>query len=331
MKSLARLVFVLGVVQVCACVHYGPTSSSGASSVSATQPVPAGEAIPAAPPPPSASPPAYTGYRDAVEQLRKRCDGGQLGSCVGLGLVYLEGSLVPADRARASSLFQKACEGGDAVGCRELAKLGNPPIAVTVQASPGATVTTSEQVWVNGKLVSQSSSGPPTAAVETVRLGSLPGMFQKECDGGNQQGCVALGMEYWEGNFVAQDRAKGRQLLQAACNAGDKGGCTVLTALEREAAMPAPGTVAIVSDGSKAQAYVADTATATTLLKGVLDMLQTTCTAGNPQACASLGVFYWKGKFVPQDRAKARRFLKTSCDAGEKQGCVLLQALGASR
>lgn len=200
-----------------ACIHFAATAPASAPAASAPEP--------AAPPGTAGASAPYLGYQDAVDQLRQRCDTGRFGACVGLGLLYLHGSLVPSDRARARGLFEKACDGGNRAGCGQLEALRSPTPEL---ASARVKVFTSDHVWVNGKLVSQ----PLNLRVLPTLLSSLPVMFEKECEGGKQQGCVALGLLYWEGNGVARDRARAEQLLQSACDAGDQRGCKILSALE---------------------------------------------------------------------------------------------------
>jgi TPR repeat protein len=61
--------------------------------------------------------------------------------------------------------------------------------------------------------------------------------------------------------------------------------------------------------------------------RGVANMLQTACDAGNMAGCVGLGAMYWQGNLVPRDRALAKQFLRRACSAGDANGCRVLQAL----
>jgi TPR repeat protein len=53
-------------------------------------------------------------------RYKKACDNGDPGGCALLGFAYEKGTGVPQDNANAKELFQKACDGGEALGYREL-------------------------------------------------------------------------------------------------------------------------------------------------------------------------------------------------------------------
>ena len=52
-----------------------------------------------------------------AENLRVSCDAGDATACYDLGLMYEAGAGVTQDRARARSLFQRACDGGLVDAC----------------------------------------------------------------------------------------------------------------------------------------------------------------------------------------------------------------------
>jgi hypothetical protein len=61
-----------------------------------------------------------TTERDRVEAARlyeRACQGGELVGCTNLGLLYEAGEGVPQDQARANGLYQIACEGGELLAC----------------------------------------------------------------------------------------------------------------------------------------------------------------------------------------------------------------------
>jgi len=52
--------------------------------------------------------------------------------------------------------------------------------------------------------------------------------YTKSCDGGDAQGCGALGIMYHEGEGVKQDDFKAVKYYTKACDGGDAWGCGVL-------------------------------------------------------------------------------------------------------
>ena len=61
---------------------------------------------------------SFTTYATTLETHKKSCDQGAANACIQLGVIYADGSGVERDNQKALALFSKACEMGDAVGCR---------------------------------------------------------------------------------------------------------------------------------------------------------------------------------------------------------------------
>ena len=59
-------------------------------------------------------------YQKAAQLYQKACDGGDALGCHNLGLLYKNGQGVNQDYQKAAQLYQKACDGGNAVGCFSL-------------------------------------------------------------------------------------------------------------------------------------------------------------------------------------------------------------------
>lgn len=59
----------------------------------------------------------------ANSELERQCNNGDTGSCVDLGILYFNGDSVKQDYKKANELFSKACEMGNALGCRNLGDL----------------------------------------------------------------------------------------------------------------------------------------------------------------------------------------------------------------
>ena len=66
-------------------------------------------------------------YQKAAELLQKACDGGDVGGCFGLGVLYETGQGVRQNFSTAKQYYGKACDLGLQLGCdsyRELNKKG---------------------------------------------------------------------------------------------------------------------------------------------------------------------------------------------------------------
>jgi uncharacterized protein len=50
----------------------------------------------------------------------KACTPNAAVGCLGLGMLYRDGTGVPRDAARAATLFKQACDGGTAAACKIL-------------------------------------------------------------------------------------------------------------------------------------------------------------------------------------------------------------------
>ena len=93
------------------------------------------------------------------------------------------------DYQKATKLWQKACDSGEAKGCFYLGFL-----------------------YVDGQDVKQNYQ----KATE---------LYQKACDGGNAEGCAILGVSYHKGQGVKQNFCTAKQYYGKACDLGFQLGC----------------------------------------------------------------------------------------------------------
>lgn len=62
-------------------------------------------------------------YTKASKLFGKACDGGHVGGCTSLGVMYYNGQGVKQDYFKAVDLYKKACDGGHSSGCTNYAIL----------------------------------------------------------------------------------------------------------------------------------------------------------------------------------------------------------------
>ena len=62
-------------------------------------------------------------YQKAASLFKKACDGGDALGCSNLGVMYETGLGVNQSYTKAASLYKKACDGGNATGCCNLGSL----------------------------------------------------------------------------------------------------------------------------------------------------------------------------------------------------------------
>ena len=56
-------------------------------------------------------------YQKAAQLCQKACDGGEAVGCTALGFLYQNGQGVKQNYQKAAQLYQKACDSGEAGGC----------------------------------------------------------------------------------------------------------------------------------------------------------------------------------------------------------------------
>ncbi|MCC6526388.1 MAG: sel1 repeat family protein [Polyangiaceae bacterium] len=150
------------------------------------------------------APPAKPALPAELASAEKACEGGDAGSCSELAIAYYKGTEVPADGSKAAELFRKACGLGHAQGCYNV----------------GAMLFKGEL----GQAVDQPGSVP---------------FFDKACSADYEGGCFNLGVMYLKAEGVAKDEAKGKRYMVSACRLGREQACEIVKELEAGAAAQA--------------------------------------------------------------------------------------------
>ena len=197
-------------------------------------------------------------------RLERACQGGDAHACADLANRYFHGTGSAIDYSRATRFSTMACDGGSALGCNLLGV-----------------------IYATGKGV----------AVDTARA---IGLYRKACDGGFALGCSNLGFFYRDGIGVDQDFARAIELYRMACDGGDADGCSDLGFMY--------GTGLGVE-----LAYTSAVA-----------LYRRACDAGGAMGCKNLGGMYEYGLGVDQDYQLAVLYYEKGCDGGEALGCASL-------
>jgi uncharacterized protein len=133
------------------------------------------------------------------------------------------------------------------------------------------------------------SKAPPTA--------EMLAKFDAACDGGTGRACFDAGMRRAQGLGTARDRVAAVSWLEKGCRLDDARSCGLLA-----------GFLGVGSEGvAKDQ-------------KRAFELHQKACPR-NPASCTVLVGYYFEGKVVPQDKAKAMAMLEMGCRAGDGKGC----------
>jgi TPR repeat protein len=200
----------------------------------------------------------------AVSLHERACEGGELVGCESLGVMYENGAGVLLDYPRAANLYQEACGGGLPSSCNRIG------------------------------MMLQTGNGVPANSEQAVE------QFARACDGGNFEGCVNLGVGYERGEGIAQDPSMAFALYEYACDNGEMLGCVNLGSLHRTGfGIPQDPRVAV-------------------------SLYRRACDAGEALGCFNLGTSYEGGVGVPQDVVTAVASFQRACAAGLQIGCERL-------
>lgn len=225
----------------------------------------------------------------AQARLSAACDRHVQAACAWLGSSLGIGEGGVKDVERGAGLLERACAGGFAPGCYQLAKL-------QLDGAAGGRSAAMES------LKKGCAAGEPAACVdlgngysdakneaEALRL------YELACSAGDTRGCVALGQAYELNQRVPGAAAKALAAYERACDLGRPTGCVWAGAMfEKE-------------DPARARAF-----------------FERACSNGAGLGCSKLGAFFREGKIVGRDLARATALFQQGCDGGSGGGCRML-------
>jgi TPR repeat protein len=161
---------------------------------------------------------ASTGCRDeALARYDVGCKRGALRACSKLGFRLIEVTRDTAVVKRAITLFTKACDGNDALGCANLASLTWDGEGVTRDPKKAAVL--SEKACTAGDAFSCGTLGSLWAQGELGAKDPAKAAkyFEQACQGGSASGCNQLGMALWTGAGVTKAPERAMDVWTTAC------------------------------------------------------------------------------------------------------------------
>lgn len=170
----------------------------------------------------------------AAALWQKACNGGDMLGCANLGFLYRHGEGVAQDAAKAAQLYTQACDGGNMGGCFNLGFLYQDGQGMARDAAQAARLY--RQACDGGDMKGCANLGVlyRNGLGGTRDAAQAAKLFGKACDGGNMPGCVNQGLLYAIGQGVPRNVAKATRLLRQACDGGFEPACKGLKALSHD-------------------------------------------------------------------------------------------------
>jgi TPR repeat protein len=168
----------------------------------------------------------------ALELYEGACARDVVESCTNAGELVLHPSFGKAPQrereAKVHPLFERACEGGDALGCEHLARLVS--VGKATKRDPARARTLYAGACERGLLTSCRELGRLAYSGEgaTRDWGSALLIWDKACRDGEAKSCEHAGtLVQRGGNGVKRDIPRARELFERACKAGQASACTL--------------------------------------------------------------------------------------------------------
>jgi TPR repeat protein len=217
-----------------------------------------------------------------MEFLERACDAGLHEGCYRLGTIYESGMDVPKDTARADSLFEKACEPGEAVE-KACFKTG-------ARYEKAGDVERALRTYEHG-CTSESLFRPHSRLLVSPSCIASRRLLASGCVKGDAETCWKTG-EAWA---YAKDKTQAAKYLELACSKGHK--CVQL------------GTdylagVRVAKNFSRAAKLFAEA-----------------CSNDDPRGCELSGATFASGIGVPKDLRRGARLFEKACSMDDAVGC----------
>jgi len=179
---------------------------------------------------------AFACAKDDFEQCRAQCERGSAESCTSLAYLHLAGrNGAPKDVDRATELFEKSCEGGDAKGCHRFGMaLMRKRIATSDLGGQAKLFKRAEAVflescelgdgwscWNTSSWYLRPMSGSPFQRNDPLAVSLL----ERSCDLGYPAGCSSLAAAKMSGEHTKKDVVAALSLYKRGCDGGHFDDC----------------------------------------------------------------------------------------------------------
>jgi hypothetical protein len=166
--------------------------------------------------------------------------------------------------------------------------------------------------------------------------------YEKQCNAGDLQWCMNLGVMYENGHGVPPDSARAKSIYEKACAGGHGDSCVNMVLAKLSSGTPNAlsemsglearcnaGTV--LACGVLGQMYANGGPGVPAKPEHAATLLERACTGGSAHSCATLGAFHGLGKVVPLDLQAAARFSQRACALGYSSSCTALGVEASNR
>ncbi len=159
-------------------------------------------------------------YAKAAPYYLKACDGGDGGACVRVAGCYRSGQGLPRDEAKALEFDDKACKAGEQTGCRSLEEAE----AAARRSAPGA-LAANQRACAGG--VARACRDLAWTYAKGEGVAKSPGeaqrLLDRACDLGDAAVCRDQGLMLTIG--PVKDKPRGARYLEKGCLGGDPISC----------------------------------------------------------------------------------------------------------
>jgi TPR repeat protein len=240
-------------------------------------------------------------FHRAASLLERQCQGGGMAACSRLAWMYENVGVLSRHPERARDLYRRSCDGDQPEACAALGDL----------------------LW--------HRLSPEAAA-------QVPPLYSRACDGGAGHGCLKLAFIHqnwsdWRDPVRARQlRARGLELLEAKCTAGDAPSCNELISerpRETARADPPPPWLQPACDAGVGQACARLAQASQDGPDLLVSRLERACALGDDGGCRFAASLFREGTHgVARDEAEARRFAQAACYLGWYADCEPLCPAG---
>lgn len=258
---------------------------------------------------------------DGREECAPLCDRNELQACTRLATLYWFPRVGKRDLSRAESLYQRACDGGDPLACFSLGRMYSDALPMQDKAGKAPELLRQSAEGFDRQCQAgqarscldlaamyQAGRGVERSTEKSAALHAKAApILERDCQAGVARSCVDLSGLVFAGNGVSKDENRAVNLIERACELGDRRACA------RSAADFATGRIHVPKDPARATKY---------FKKG--------CELQDQAACHMYAKALFDGAGVPTDARQAARLHQLACDRQIAAACRDLARMHAA-